>query len=103
MEHFFFEEKGFKGTDDEKKQLTEAVFAWCVAWGLGASLTQNGKDKFDMCIKDQFKAAKIPSTFTIFDHYYDLKKEKTYKAWTVIMKPFEYDKEMSFFDLIVPT
>ena len=56
-----------------------------------------------MCVKDQFKAAKIPSTFTIFDHYYDLKKEKTYKPWTIIMKNFEYDKEMSFFDLIVPT
>ena len=43
LENFFEEKKGFKGSDDEKKKLTEAIFAWCYAWGLGASLTWTSK------------------------------------------------------------
>lgn len=103
LENHFDEGKGFKGTDDEKKKICEAIFAWCYAWGLGASLTQNGKDKFDQVVKDQFKAAQIPQSFTVFDYFYDLKKEKNFKPWTAKMAPFVYDKDKSYFELMVPT
>lgn len=49
--------KGFKGTEEEKKKLLDCLFAWCYAWGLGASLLQAGKDKFDQVVRDQFKSA----------------------------------------------
>jgi len=32
-----------------------------------------------------------------------LKKEKTFKAWATKVPTFNYDKEMSYFDLMVPT
>ena len=39
LEYFFELDKGFKGSDDDKKNMVEAIFAWCLAWGLGSSLT----------------------------------------------------------------
>jgi len=39
----------------------------------------------------------------VFDYWYDLKKEKIFKPWTTKVKQFVYDKELSYFDLMVPT
>jgi dynein heavy chain, axonemal len=39
----------------------------------------------------------------VFDYWYDLKKEKIYKPWTTKVSSFNYDKDMSYFDLMVPT
>lgn len=104
LEYFLDESKGFKGNDDEKKKITEQIFAWSFTWGLGASLTTAGKDRFDAKIRDLFKAAQIPPTNTCFDFFYDMKpKEKLFKPWATKVATFEYDKEASFFDLMVPT
>lgn len=51
-----------------------------------------------------FKAAQIPPSNTVYDFFYDMKpKEKTFKPWSTKVAAFEYDKEASFFDLMVPT
>jgi dynein heavy chain, axonemal len=39
----------------------------------------------------------------VFDYYYDLKKDKTFKPWSNKVSTFVYDKEASYFDLMVPT
>jgi len=39
----------------------------------------------------------------VFDYWYDLKKEKIFKPWSQIVKPFSYDKDLSYFELMVPT
>jgi dynein heavy chain len=102
LEHFFDEKKGFKGPEEEKKKIAEAVFAWCYAWGLGASLTATNKARFDSVIREQFKSSGIPPTNTVFDFHYDMKpKDKVYKPWA--LPEFAYDKDKSFFDLFVPT
>jgi hypothetical protein len=31
-------EKGFMGSDEEKKKLIDAIFSWSYAWGIGGSL-----------------------------------------------------------------
>mmetsp|Transcript_20676 Transcript_20676/g.31602 ORF Transcript_20676/g.31602 Transcript_20676/m.31602 type:complete len:1097 (+) Transcript_20676:1528-4818(+) len=103
FEFFIDYDKGFKGSDDEKKKLVDCLFAWCYAWGIGGSLEQASKDKFDQVVRDQFKSAQIPSSFTAFDYYFDLKKEKIFKSWTFKVPNFVYDKDLSYFDLMVPT
>ena len=103
IEYFVDESKGFKGPDDDKKKLLDCVFAWSYAWGIGGSLEQKSKEKFDTVVRDQFKSAQIPASFTVFDYWYDLKKEKVFKNWSAKVVPFHYDKEASFFDLMVPT
>ena len=58
LEAFVDESKGFKAkTIEERKKILDALFAYAFAWGLGGSLTQPTKERFDTVIKDQFKAA----------------------------------------------
>jgi len=38
LENFVSFEKGFKGSDDDKKKILECLFAWSYAWGLGGAL-----------------------------------------------------------------
>lgn len=103
LEYYFEEEKGFKGNEEEKKKLIDSIFAFAYTWGLGSSLESRHKDRFDSIVRDQFKSAQIPPSYTAFDYFFDLKKEKTYKAWATKVPGFEYDKEASYFDLMVPT
>ena len=105
LEFFVSEEKGFKGkTHEDKRKILDSLFAFSYAWGLGGSLTQKSKEQFDsFVIRDQFKAAAIPLGGTSFDYFYDLKKEKVFKPWSTRVVPFVYDKEASYFDLMVPT
>lgn len=87
MEYFIDPAKGFKGKDDEKKYLIDSLFAFSYAWGLGGGLETKDKEKFDqMVVRDQFK--KIPTGYTVFDYYFDLKKEKVFKSWASKVTPF---------------
>ena len=38
LENFISFERGFKGSDDDKKKILECLFAWSYAWGLGGGL-----------------------------------------------------------------
>lgn len=54
-------------------------------------------------MRDQFKSAHFPQQATVFDYFYDMKKGKEFKPWTQKVQPFVYDKDASYFDLMVPT
>lgn len=103
MEYFLDERLGFKGADDEKKKLLDCLFAWSYTWGIGAGLEQRGKERFDSVVRDQFKSAQIPASFTVFDYYFDLKRDKVFKSWSVKVPAFVYDRDLSYFDMMVPT
>jgi len=103
LEGFVDYNKGWKGTEENKIGLMNCIFAWSYAWGIGGSLEQAGKDRFDSIIRDQFKSAQIPGSFTSFDYWYDMKKTQTFKPWTEKVPTFVYDKDLSYFDLMVPT
>lgn len=47
--------QGFKGTEDEKRKLLMNIFAWSYIWGLGASLDERSKERFDDTVRDTFK------------------------------------------------
>lgn len=53
-----------------------------------------------MVIREQFK---IPQGQTAFDYFFDMKKDKAFKPWAGKVPAFVYDKDLSYFDLIVPT
>jgi dynein heavy chain len=74
--------KGFTALDPkQRKKDLDSIFAWSYAWGLGGSLNEQGKDYFDTTVKDCFKGVSLPPSFTCFDYFYDLKREKVFKAW----------------------
>jgi dynein heavy chain len=70
---------------------------------MGGALTQATKEKFDYVVREQFKVAGVPQSGTTFDYFFDLKKEKVFKPWHGKVGAFVYDKEQSYFDLMVPT
>lgn len=54
-------------------------------------------------VREQFKSAGLPSSFTVFDYWFDMKKTQTFKPWTEKVLAFSYSKDLSYFDLMVPT
>lgn len=94
---------GFKGTDEEKRKLLNSIFAFSYAWGMGASLDERSKERFDDTIRDVFKNVHIPPGGSAYDYYFDLKKEKIFKNWSNKVPQFVYDKDVPYFQLLVPT
>ena len=45
------------GKNDEKKKIFMCAFAWSYIWGMGASLDDASKERFDDVIREQFKGA----------------------------------------------
>ena len=94
---------GFKGDDKQKRKDLDCIFAWSYAWGMGSALDERSKDYFDSLVKDLFKQAQWPP-LSVYDYYYDMKaKEHTWKEWHQKVDKFEFNKEMSFFEMMVPT
>ena len=70
---------------------------------MGASLDDNSKERFDDVVRDNFKGAQIPQANTVYDYFYDGKKEKAFKPWSTKVPAFVYDKDVPYFELVVPT
>lgn len=84
--------------------MVDCLYGWSYAWGLGGSLEQRFKDRFDGIVREQNKAAHFPpGQYTVFDYYFDVKRGKEWKHWNTKVATFVYDKEASYFDLMVPT
>jgi dynein heavy chain len=104
LEVFFNPALGFNQTDPKaRKKDIDCILGFSYSWGMGAALDERSKDYFDTFIKDCFKGSQFPSAFTVFDYYYDLKKTKSWMPWENQVQKFEYVKDMSFFDMMVPT
>jgi len=104
MKVFFDRDLGFNATDAKvRRKDIDCIMSFSYAWGMGGALDERSKDFFDTFVKDNFKSAQYPNAFTCFDYYYDLKKSKAWCPWDNQVQKFEYNKEMSFFDMLVPT
>jgi len=96
--------KGFNQTDPKaRRKDIDCLMAFSYSWGMGGALDERSKEYFDSFIKDNFKSAQFPGAFTVFDYYYDLRKSKSWMPWDNQVQKFEYVKDMSFFDMMVPT
>jgi dynein heavy chain len=104
MKIFLDPTKGFTATDAKiRKKDIDSIMAFSYAWGMGGACDERSKEFFDNFIRDNFKSAQIPNGHTVYDYYYDCKKTKTWISWDQQVQKFEYNKEMSFFDMMVPT
>lgn len=43
---------GFVGGDEDKKKWLNALMAVAYTWGIGGSVNEEGKDKFDTIVRD---------------------------------------------------
>lgn len=70
---------------------------------MGASLDNVEKGCFNDVIREQLKGAQIPKAVLSYDYYDDMKKEKAFKPWSLKVPAFVYDKDVLYFELLVPT
>lgn len=104
MKIFLDPAKGFTATDEKlRKKDIDSIMCFSYAWGMGGAIDERSKEYFDNFIRDNFKPAQVPNGHTVYDYYYDLKKTKTWIPWEQSVQRFEYNKEISFFDMMVPT
>ncbi|ORX87336.1 hypothetical protein BCR32DRAFT_215454 [Anaeromyces robustus] len=101
------QEINFKMNKKDLKSILAYLFIFCYIWSLGGNLADGYQDAFDTFIKDMLDNVPIveihlPNTGNLFNYYIDFKK-KTLVSWENIVPTFEYNPEIPYFQMIVPT
>ncbi|XP_062864847.1 dynein axonemal heavy chain 6 isoform X2 [Trichomycterus rosablanca] len=81
------------------------TFVFCYVWAVGGNLTDSCWDAFDSFIRQQFEDntdAKLPSGGDLWSVYMDF-ETKRLEPWERIIPFFRYNKELPFFEMLVPT
>ncbi|KAL7754402.1 hypothetical protein RI367_000383 [Sorochytrium milnesiophthora] len=82
------------------KQL-EQLFLFTVIWSLGGSLTEDGRKKFDMRLREI--DAQVPSKDTVFEYLVDLGKNKWTHWEEKLPSGWRYSTTIPFYRILVPT
>jgi hypothetical protein len=48
---------------------------------MGASLDERSKERFDDTVRDVFKGVQFPPNLSVYDYFFDAKKDKSFKLW----------------------
>ncbi|XP_056136504.1 dynein axonemal heavy chain 6 [Lampris incognitus] len=92
----------------DPKSLTSVVcqtFVFCYLWAVGGNLTDSHWDAFDSFIRQQFKDhpdVKLPSSGDLWGVYMNF-NNKRLEPWEKIIPSFQYNKDLPFFEMLVPT
>ncbi|XP_077418138.1 dynein axonemal heavy chain 10-like isoform X2 [Vanacampus margaritifer] len=102
-------------TENESADVLECYFLEALYCSLGATLVDDGREKFDFLIKrtsslttvcDEKKMAgpgELPGHQpTLYDFHFDNTKQK-WVAWTSLVSKYSHNLEMKFADILVPT
>ncbi|KAM6971776.1 dynein axonemal heavy chain 6 [Aplochiton taeniatus] len=101
-----------KGGPDLRMQDVKALtglvcqtFVFCYVWSVGGNLTDSYWDAFDSFVRQQFEDnsdAKLPSSGDLWSVYMNF-TNKRLEPWEKIIPCFRYDRELPFFEMLVPT
>ncbi|XP_078146083.1 dynein axonemal heavy chain 6 [Centroberyx gerrardi] len=100
--------KGGPNLKMDSKNLNSVVcqtFIFCYLWAVGGNLTNSHWDAFDSFIREQFEAnndTELPSCGTLWSVYMNF-NNKRLEPWEKIIPSFKYNKELPFFEMLVPT
>ncbi|XP_047672459.1 dynein axonemal heavy chain 6 isoform X2 [Tachysurus fulvidraco] len=81
------------------------TFVFCYIWAIGGNLTDSCWDAFDSFIRQQFEDnsdAKLPVGGDLWSVYMDF-ETKRLEPWEKIIPYFRYNREIPFFEMLVPT
>ena len=93
--------KKYEG-DRQKKALVK-IFIYSMSWSFGGSIDSLHYSSFEVFLGTAFNVSDLPKT-SIFDNQLNPTAEMLeYQTWTNTLPKFEYSKEKSFFELVVPT
>ena len=57
---------------------------------MGASLDEKSKDYFDTRVRDTFKAAQYPTGHSVFEYFYDARRNHEFVNWETKLQNFSY-------------
>ncbi|CAM9594527.1 unnamed protein product [Heterosigma akashiwo] len=103
-------ESGFDFALPEEKQraLIDKIFGYSMIWSLGAALDSKDWERFDEWLREFLEAGEaplklgLPHSGTVFDFSVDLAAAE-FKPWSEQVPEFQYDEQLSYFELMVPT
>ncbi|XP_037589527.1 dynein heavy chain 6, axonemal [Cebus imitator] len=81
------------------------TFVFCYLWALGGNLTEHYWDSFDTFIRTQFDDnpdARLPSSGDLWSIHVDF-DTKRLDPWERIIPTFKYNRDVPFFEMLVPT
>ncbi|XP_064233926.1 dynein axonemal heavy chain 6 isoform X3 [Aotus nancymaae] len=81
------------------------TFVFCYLWALGGNLTEHYRDSFDTFIRTQFDDnpdARLPSSGDLWSIHMDF-DTKRLDPWERIIPTFKYNRDVPFFEMLVPT
>ena len=91
---------------DRLKRAIAKALIFSFAWSFGGSIDSQHHSKFEVFLSTEFNLSDLPKG-SIFDYYIgpdnDPNLPPTYHPWTQVMGDFQYSKDKSFFELVVPT
>ena len=85
--------------------LVCTTFVFAYLWSVGGNISENNWDAFDTFVRGQFEDngdAKLPNAGDLWSCYMDYETRRM-DMWEKIVPSFKYNKEMPFFDMLVPT
>lgn len=104
LEYFITPQVGNFSHDDSadsfRQKLTK-FFAYAFIWGLGGAFSTEALGRIDNIFKKSFSKL-IPPQETVFDYYLDPDTLR-FTLWNNKVPEFEYDSEIPFFSILVPT
>jgi len=102
LEYFISEDVGKFTIDDSKESFRPKLirfFAYSFIWSVGGSFSTRGYRYVDQIMRRNFSKL-IPPQETVFEYQLNLENMK-FEPWNV--PEFEYDKELPYFSILVPT
>ena len=86
------------------KRALDKIFVFAFAWGIGSALNPAYLNKFETLMSTLFQPNDLPRG-SVFDSFlsYENKAEGEFREWTTVMPEFEFTRDKSYFELIVPT
>ncbi|KAM4603926.1 dynein axonemal heavy chain 6 [Polymixia lowei] len=81
------------------------TFVFCYLWAVGGNLTDSHWDAFNSFVRQQFEDnndAKLASSGDLWSVYMNFNNRRL-EPWENIIPMFKYNKELPFFEMLVPT
>jgi dynein heavy chain len=106
LECLIAREHGFKVEDrnDIKKKFINHVFAFSLIWSISSSISEQGHFRIDDFVRKKFTNIIFPNTDNAYGFYIDFTSaDFTFKPWHEITPPFIFDKDVPFYNMLVPT
>lgn len=90
-----------KGSPEYISEYINLAFIFASAWGFAATLQGKDSEKLDNLIKKKFPNSVFPADSII--NCLINTEQATFELYSANLKEFEFDKDKSFWDILVPT